>query len=354
MTKTGSNSHAEWRSERFLATLASHDDVVLVSHVNPDPDALASMLGLQALIQARSPEKTITLTRDGQIARAENQLMVRLLDIPVVPVEEVPIGPRTAVVMVDSQPYTGRRASENARPIAVIDHHATGGLLDDVAFVDLRPELGATSTIITGYLLEQHVPVGPRLATALLYGIESEITGYPREAGPADDGALVWLYPRADKDQIARIRNPRLPHSYFAAFQQALANSFQYGDAIVSWCGTVSQPDLIAEIADFFIRFDEVRWVLCLGLCDDLMKLSVRTSELGLNAGEILRAAVDGLGAAGGHDKRAGGSVPTSDPSPKAVDALRKTICHRFLSRIGADEEHGRRLLGFMPVVPLP
>lgn len=354
MPTTISASHPEWRSERFLAALAPRDDVVLVSHVNPDPDALASMLGLQALIQARQPGKTVTLTRDGLIARAENQLMVRLLDIPVVPVEEVTIGPRTAVVMVDSQPYTGRRASEAARPIAVIDHHETGGLLGDVVFVDLRPELGATSTIITGYLLEQHVPVGPRLATALLYGIESEITGYPREAGPADDGALVWLYPRADKDQIAQIRNPRLPHSYFATFQQALANSFQYGDAIVAWCGTVTQPDLIAEIADFFIRFDEVRWVLCIGLCDDLMKLSVRTSELGLNAGEVLRAAVDGMGAAGGHDKRAGGAVPMTDLSPKAVDALRKAICHRFLARIGADEDHGRRLLGFMPVVPLP
>ncbi|MFO0956708.1 MAG: DHH family phosphoesterase [Isosphaeraceae bacterium] len=354
MPKTISSSHPEWRSERFLATLASRDDVVLVSHVNPDPDALASMLGVQALILARQPGKKVTLTRDGLIARAENQSMVRLLDIPVVPVEEALIGPNTAVVMVDTQPYTGRRASEATQPVAVIDHHDTGGSLDGVAYVDLRPELGATSTIITGYLLEQHVPVGPRLATALLYGIESEITGYPREAGPADDGALVWLYPRADKDQIAQIRNPRLPHSYFAAFQQALANSFQYGDAIVSWCGSVTQPDLIAEIADFFIRFDEVRWVLCIGLWGDLMKLSVRTSELGLNAGEVLRMAVDGLGTAGGHDKRAGGSVPMTDPSPKAIDSLRKTLCHRFLSRIGADEDHGRRLLGFMPVVPLP
>ena len=35
------------RSERFLAAVAPYARVVLVSHVNPDPDALACMLGLQ-------------------------------------------------------------------------------------------------------------------------------------------------------------------------------------------------------------------------------------------------------------------------------------------------------------------
>src|SRR3954451_10092645 len=100
------------RSERFLATVAPATDVVLVSHVNPDPDALASMLGLETLLTARQPGKRVTLTVDGVIARAENEAMVDLLGIPLVPIERAVIGPNTAVVMVDWQPYTGRRASE--------------------------------------------------------------------------------------------------------------------------------------------------------------------------------------------------------------------------------------------------
>lgn len=347
-------SHAPWPSERFLAAVGPFPEVVLVSHVNPDPDALASMFGISALLKARQPGKPVTLTHDGLIARAENQAMVRLLSIPIVPLDRATQREDVAVVMVDSQPHTGRRASEAARPVAVIDHHETGGVLDGVAYIDLRSELGATSTIITGYLIEQHVPVGPLLATALLYGIESEITGFPREAGPADDGALVWLYPRADKDLLAQIRNPRLPLSYFAAFQQALSNAFLYGDAIVCWCGTVPQPDLIAEIADFLIRFEQVRWVVCLGLFQDVMKLSVRTSELGLNAGEVLRTTLNGMGTAGGHDKRAGGAISVKDSTPEAIDQLRKSVCHRFLIQIHGDTEHGRRLLGFSPVVPVP
>ena len=344
----------QYRSERFLATLAPCPAVVLVSHVNPDPDALASMLGLEALLAERLPGKPVTLTVDGMIARAENQAMVDLLRIPLVPVERAVIEPGTGVVMVDTQPNTGRRASEAAVPTAVLDHHETPGNLDGVRFRDIRPHIGATSTIVTGYLLEQDMAVSRRLATALLYGIESEVTGYPREAGAADDGAMVWLFPRADKDLLARIRNPRLPLSYFATYHHALANAFLYRDVVVSWCGAVPQPDIVAELADFFVRFDQVDWALSVGLFDDMLKISARADHIGGHCGDLLRAVVDGLGTAGGHDRRAGGGIPITDRSPAAIDALLRTIRHRFLTRLQIDEQQGQRLLDACPVIPVP
>lgn len=342
------------RSERLLATLAPFSRVVIVSHVNPDPDALSSMLGLQAMIQQYQPGKPVILTFDGMIARAENRAMVHLLEIPLVPVADVKIEPGTAVIMVDSQPYTGRRASEAAMPQVVIDHHETGGVLTGVLFRDLRPHIGATSTIVTGYLLEQNVTVTPRVATALLYGIESEIEGYPREASSLDDGALVWLFPRADKDLLAQIRNPKLPQSHFATFQHALANAFLYQDLVVSWCGTVSQPDIIAELADFFVRFDQVNWAIAVGRFENLLKLSLRVSLLGAHSGEVLREVLDGIGSAGGHDKRAGGAVPLPNDDPETIDLLLTTIRHRLLLRLGIDEQRGRRLLEASPVIAAP
>ena len=183
------------RSDRLLMALAPFARVVVVSHVNPDPDSLASMMGIKALIEARQPGKPVILTVNGMIARSENRAMVELIRIPLVPVESVNLDATTAVVMVDTQPYTGRRFSEAAMPQVVIDHHETGGILDGVLFSDIRTHLGATSTMVAGYLLEQKVMVGPPLATALLYGIDSETMGYPREASTLDDGALIWLFP---------------------------------------------------------------------------------------------------------------------------------------------------------------
>ena len=208
--------------------------------------------------------------------------------------------------------------------------------------------------MVTGYLLEQGASVTPRLATALLYGIESEVAGYPRESGPLDDGALVWLFPRADKDLLARIKNPKLSQDYFATFQNALANAFLYQDVVVSWCGVVPQPDIIAELADFFIRFDRVNWALSIGLFENLLKLSIRAANLNCHSGEVLRVVVDGMGTAGGHDKRAGGAIPLADTRPETIENALRIIRHRLLAKLEIDEQRGHRLLEASPIIQVP
>lgn len=342
------------RSDRLLEVLSSFSRVVVVSHVNPDPDSLASMLGIKSIVESVRPGATVILTVDGMIARSENRAMVDLIPVPLVPVESVNIDAQTAVVMVDTQPFTGRRHSESAMPHVVLDHHETGGDLSGVLFTDIRTHVGATSTMVTGYLLEQRVMVSPALATALLYGIESETMGYPREASSLDDGALIWLYPRADKDLLARIRNPKLPQSHFATFQAALANAFVYEKLIFSWCGTVTQPDIVAEIADFFIRFDQVDWSLAGGVFEGQLKLSLRASQLGGHAGDVLQAVVNGMGNAGGHDKRAGGAIPLADRTDPSIEATLREVRHRLLRKLGIDEQQGHRLLAQCPVIPAP
>ena len=114
---------------------------MVVSHVNPDPDSLASGLGIKALVESCQPGKPVILTVDGMIARSENRAMVELIPVPLVPVETVVTDSETAVVMVDTQPYTGRRFSEAAMPQVVIDHHETGGVLEGVLFSDIRTHL---------------------------------------------------------------------------------------------------------------------------------------------------------------------------------------------------------------------
>ena len=73
------------RSERLAGGACPVPRLVIVSHVNPDPDSLASMLGLKALLEACQNDKPVTLTVDGMIARAENRAMVELIPIPAGP-----------------------------------------------------------------------------------------------------------------------------------------------------------------------------------------------------------------------------------------------------------------------------
>jgi nanoRNase/pAp phosphatase (c-di-AMP/oligoRNAs hydrolase) len=333
------------RSDRFLAGLRFAPRVTFVSHVQPDPDSLGSMVGLAHLVQHQLGLPT-RITRDGLINRAENRAMVELLELDPTPIDDLEFLPGEAVVMVDSQPNTGRHTFCNSVPLyAVIDHHTTPGDLEDVPFVDVRPTLGATCTLVTRYLIEHEVPIVPKVATALLYGIETEVSGYPREATPVDDGAMHLLFPLADKDKLARIRNARLPHSHFEVLLQALQSSFIHDRLIVSWVSRLPQPEQAAEIVDFMVRFEKVDWALCGGINNGKMVLSMRTSLHGVQAGDLLRQVVGSLGKAGGHDRRAGGCITLTDASPAAIEALQDELLRRMLKALNIEQPRGQRLV---------
>jgi nanoRNase/pAp phosphatase (c-di-AMP/oligoRNAs hydrolase) len=333
------------KSDLFLAGLTEAASVTFVSHVNPDPDSIGSMLGLAHLIETRLGKPTC-LTRDGLVSRAENRAMVDFLDIHLIPIQEMKWHEHDALVMVDSQPNTGRHSFDPCIPIyAVIDHHDTPGDLEGIPFVDVRRTLGATCSVVASYLMEQEIALPPRVATALLYGISTELGGYPREASDLDDNALLYLYPLADKDLLARIRNARLPQSYFECILQALQSSFIYDRLIISWVNELPQPELAAEVVDFLIRFEEVDWAVCAGVYEDNLVLSVRTALRRGRAGEMLRQVVGKLGRAGGHDRRAGGIVPLTSTAPSAVEQVQSELRRRLLKALHIDEIRGQRLV---------
>jgi nanoRNase/pAp phosphatase (c-di-AMP/oligoRNAs hydrolase) len=339
---SGEQAHA---SERMLDRLSGFKGATLISHVHPDPDSLGSMMGLAHLLnkKLRIPS---TLTRDGYIGRAENRAMVDALGLELVPLEEVEWSEETAVIMVDSQPNTGRHSlPADVRIHAVIDHHEFTEEFNGGCFKDIRSGLGATCTLVSSYLIEQEVKLSPKVATGLFYGIESELTGYPREASPLDDSAMLYLYPHVQKDLLAQIRNARLPHSYFETLLQALQNSFIYDKLIISWADELPQPDLTAEIADFLIRFEEVDWSYCAGIYQGNMVISVRTVNPRGKAGALLQEVVGRLGRAGGHDRRAGGCIPLESTSATAIEQLRGTLRRRLLQALDIDECRGQRLV---------
>ncbi len=141
------------RSDRFLIGLHEAERVVFVSHINPDPDSLGSMLGLAHLVETQLGKPTL-LTRDGLVSRAENRAMVDVL-------RPRPRADRGSGVA------SGRRGRDGGQPAehrsahslpetidlyAVIDHHDTPGDLEGVPFMDIRSNLGATCTLVTKYL----------------------------------------------------------------------------------------------------------------------------------------------------------------------------------------------------------
>ena len=216
-----------------LATLrkrAAGGRAIVFTHDNPDPDSLAAALGLRLLLEKEGIPAQMAF--GGIIGRAENRAMVRELKIDLVPVEKLDVGSFAVVAMVDTQPGTGNNSLPPGRAAdIVIDHHPPRGDLGPIPWLDIRTEMGATATIVYGYLKERGITPDPTLATAFLYALKSETRDLGRESGPDERAAYIELSKMADFERLYSITNPKLGREHFVALDRALRSAVVLGRA---------------------------------------------------------------------------------------------------------------------------
>ena len=327
----------------LLDALEGPEPFVILPHDNPDPDALASAAALQYIVHQLTERESV-IALGGIIGRAENRAMVKYLNINLVPVREIDFGKDTKVALVDTQPGRSNNSlPTEIRPAAVIDHHPSYGACDGIPFVDLREDYGATSTILTEYLRDSHVTVESKIATALFYGINAETQDLGREATLADFTASHFLYPYANKRRLGKIENARVPREYFRTFRDAIEGAVIYDKVVMSDLGDVLYPDMVAEVADFLLRLDEVEWALAMGTYKRSLHVSLRTTDRDANAGEVLQKVL-GSRSAGGHDMIAGGKLRIEGNGLEREKAAVR-VKERFLRRIGVESAEARDLV---------
>ncbi len=327
----------------LLEVVEGAEPLVILPHDNPDPDALASAAALQYLLRQLA-EKDSVIGLGGIIGRAENRAMLKYLNISLVPVKELTFSAGVRVVLVDTQPGRSNNSlPAEVRPAAVIDHHPAYGSCEGIPFVDLREDYGATSTILTEYLRDSHVTVESKIATALFYGINAETQDLGREATAADFAASHFLYPYANKRRLGKIENARVPREYFRTFRDAIEGAVIYDNVVMSDLGDVLYPDMVAEVADFLLRLDEVEWALAMGTYKRSLHVSLRTTDRDANAGEVLQKVL-GSRSAGGHDMIAGGKVRI-DGNGLEREKVAVRVKERFLRRVGVEPAEPRDLV---------
>jgi len=333
----------------LLDALKGPGPVVILPHDNPDPDALASAAAVKFLVKSLLGKEAV-IALGGIVGRAENRAMVTYLNISLVPVCDIELGPDVRVVLVDTQPGRPNNSlPEHVRPAAVIDHHPAYADYPDVPFLDLRDMYGATSTILTEYLRESKLVIEHKIATALFYGISAETQDLGREATAADVEASHFLYPFTNKRRLAKIENARVPRAYFRVFTEAVDRAVLYDKVVVSILGELQYPDMVAEVADLLLRLDEAEWAVALGVYNGALHCSVRTTDRDINAGDLLQRVL-GSKSAGGHDMIAGGRIHVpSDPAAQERVALR--IRDRLLAALHVDPSTGEPLVTGRPPV---
>lgn len=323
------------RWEKLQEAVAGAERVLILLHDDPDPDAVASGAALRFLLaEALGIESQVAYR--GVIGRAENRALVSYLDVPMENLPPQPVQSEWPVAVIDTQPGAGNSPIAATYPTClVIDHHGEREL-EHVVFSDVRPWIGASSTILTQYLRTADLVPDMRLATALFYGIKTDTRALSRDTSAADVAAYFYLLPFVDIDAVVEIENAEVPGGYFRNLAKAINDARVYDGLIVSYLGETDYPDLAAEIADLFLRLEGTQRVVCMGAFGEEIYLSVRATSDQADAVQMVKAMVGDDGTAGGRSTLAGGQVLLNGREPEAVA---DTLSQRALEYLEIPED---------------
>jgi nanoRNase/pAp phosphatase (c-di-AMP/oligoRNAs hydrolase) len=276
--------------------------------ITADPDALASALALKFIMGRRVQQ--VTIARTNAVTRPDNLAMIRYLRIPVVEWKPEMQASFSHFAMVDSQPHHSPAYAAIDFSL-VIDHHPRIAEHPVTAnFIDIRPQMGATSTILTRYLRALKKRPGRLLSTALLYGIRTDTATFERGGGEDDLQAYQWLTRHADNNILRRI----IRSEYLLEWLPLFSRAFRYlkecrGKGMHAHVGKVSSGDLLVAIADFFTRVHGLKWVVVSGVVGDGVIVIFR-GDGSRHLGRLADACFYDVGSGGGHSALARAEFP--------------------------------------------
>ncbi len=307
--------------KRFARAVGSAETVAVLMHPNPDPDAMSCALGAEAIAEAVDTDPTVYYT--GQIRHHENRAFETMLDVDFTRIESAGEIDEQQVVLVDHNEARGFEGAEEIDPIAVVDHHPGGGT--GQKFADVRTDHGACATIFAEYfdqLGREPIPpeetangdsvLPPRIATALVYGIQSDTAHLTNGCSAAEFEAASFLYPGIDEDKLDRIANPEVDAESLEVKARAITDRNVEGPFAVSDVGEVSNADSIPQAADELRRLEGINAVVVLGDNGDAIQMSGRSTDDRVHMGKVLETAVESvpMAEAGGHARMGGGRIP--------------------------------------------
>jgi nanoRNase/pAp phosphatase (c-di-AMP/oligoRNAs hydrolase) len=331
----------------LLSTIRSlSKPLAVVAHDNPDPDAIASAVGLVEIAESAGVQADAYYF--GEISHQENRALVNLLELSLYPVDTDSFDPSDygAIALVDhSQPGVNDSLPPETPIEIVVDHHPLRKPIDETdRYVDIRPEIGSTSTIITEYFRRLGLVPDQQLSTALLYGIQTDTKQFTREVSDADFDAAAFLSAKASDADLKRIESPSVTSSVVETLSTAIQHRDVRGSALATCVGPINDRDALAQTADDLLDMEGITTVLVYGYTDDMIYVSGRTRGGSVDLGETLREALDQIGSAGGHANMAGAQLPLGiisegDGDEDLTDVVHELVAERFFAALAATKD---------------
>lgn len=290
-----------------LVKLCQGHRVYVQTHNFPDPDAISSAYGLKKLLEVYGVESK--LCYDGRIDKLSASKLLDAFQMQIYPYADLQkeMKEDDYIICVDTQKHGGNVTDFVGDEVACIDHHPTFVPME-YKYQDIRIT-GACATLIAEYYAKMGHEPDQDTATALLYGIKMDTLQFSRGVTELDIEMLRFLFPFCDHEKLARLERNNMEFDDLRAYGAAI-ESIELYDKTGFSCIPFSCPDaLIAILADFILALVEVEVAVVFSYREDGIKLSVRSEDPKVHAGNLLHQALLDLGNGGGHAAMAGGFI---------------------------------------------
>lgn len=328
IVKLSYRNTAKDRLHAFRSVFEKEDEVLVI--INADPDALAAALAVKRLLRYRV--KSVTIAHPNEIRRLNNQQMVDRLKIPLERLKNVKVENYSKRIMVDSQP-THLPCFEKLKIHAIIDHHPVSDA-HDAEFIDIRPEYGATSTMMVEYLRAANLKPSVALATALFYGIKVDTHDFEHKSVLADGISFRYLFNIANRDLVRKFELTDLRRSELKYFSVALAELKFSKGRYYTHLGRVRSPDVLVIVADFLNHVGEIDWVFVSGIHGEKLVVIFRCDGYRKSAGKLAERIFSSVGSAGGHKGAARAEIPLKNLNMTDQDFTSDTLKRLIMRHI--------------------
>ena len=272
--------------EFFIEQLTPFKRIIIQAHDFPDHDAVASSYALAELLAQFKISTEIVY--NGEIDRISLTNMIDWLDIPIVHCSSIQLTPADKIVTIDGCVGEKNITDIPGEEIAVIDHH-TVIASKQLWYQDIRPNYGATATIIFQYFQMLGKELSNNAASALLVGLNIDTANMTRGFCGEDLKAFVALNVRADLELVNKIgRNSLLQHE-LNNFKDAFSVISEYSGIAMVLLDKPCAKNMLGIIGDFLLSVNEFDVVIVGGKHNDSLQLSFRSECPKVDVGELAR-----------------------------------------------------------------
>ncbi len=294
----------DWK--KLVEILKGHK-VYIQTHNYPDPDAMASGLGLQVFLKQHGVESTMCY--DGKIEKLSTKRMLDVFQFEIYNIEDISdMSATDYIVTVDAQKFNANITDFIGDEVACIDHHPTF-IQCEYQYKDIRL-VGACATLVAQYFKESGTPIDSNTATALLYGMKIDTDSWSRGVTLLDIQMFEYLFPYIDEEKMKLMNKSSMELKDLRAYGAAIQNIRLYDNIGFAEIPFNCPDALVGMVSDFILDLDVVEFAVVYAKREDGLKFSIRSELKYLNAGEITAEALNGIGTGGGHAAMAGGFVP--------------------------------------------